>query len=42
MTLTPTPITLDSGDTVWVAYTPPIGATGTLQAGAANNFVYFS
>jgi hypothetical protein len=41
-TLTPTPITLDSGDTVWVAYTTPIGATGTLQAGAANNFVYFS
>ncbi|MET9286518.1 hypothetical protein [Nocardia beijingensis] len=41
-TLTPQAITLASGDTVWLAYTTPIGATGTLAAGAANTFVYFS
>ncbi|MEU7632354.1 hypothetical protein AB0C34_20545 [Nocardia sp. NPDC049220] len=41
-TLTPQSINLDSGDTVWAAYTTAFGATRTLVAGAPNTFIYFS
>ncbi|WP_405137500.1 hypothetical protein [Nocardia sp. NBC_01388] len=39
---TPASITLAANDTVWLQYTTPFGASGTILSGAANTYLYFS
>ncbi|QIS06745.1 hypothetical protein F5X71_34535 [Nocardia brasiliensis] len=41
-TLTSVALTLASGDTVWLSYTTPLGASATLLSGATNTYLYFT
>ncbi|WP_327139349.1 hypothetical protein [Nocardia sp. NBC_01327] len=41
-TFTPASITLARGDLVWLEYTTPFGASGTLSSGSTNTFLTFS